>query len=37
MGVVSVGVRRLAFAFVAMIAFGIISSVFQLSASLRAS
>ncbi len=37
MGVVSVGVLMLAFAFVAMIAFGIISSVFQLSASLRAS
>jgi type II secretory pathway component PulF len=36
MGVVSVGVLMLAFAFVAMIAFGIISSVFQLSASLRA-
>ena len=37
MGVISVGVLMLAFAFVAMIAFGIISSVFQLSASLRAS
>jgi type II secretory pathway component PulF len=36
MGVISVGVLMLAFAFVAMIAFGIISSVFQLSASLRA-
>lgn len=36
MGVVSVGVLMVAFAFVALIAFGIISSVFQLSASLRA-
>ncbi|RKX35089.1 MAG: type II secretion system F family protein [Verrucomicrobia bacterium] len=36
MGVVSVGVLMIAFAFVAMIAFGIISSVLGLSASLRA-
>jgi general secretion pathway protein F len=35
MGVLSVGVLLVAFAFVALIAFGIISSVFQLSNSLR--
>jgi len=35
-GVISVGVLMLAFAFVAMIAFGIISAVFGLSSSLRA-